>query len=70
MRAGAHERARAVRVIEDVIRTFPEGATDEVLVGRLERVGVDRDTTRSLLAELARSRRLRREGERWRLVAS
>lgn len=59
------ERERAQRLVEDVIRTYPEGATSDVLVGRLVRVGVEEPDARALLAEMADARRLRLAGERW-----
>ena len=59
------ERERAQQLVEDIIRTHPEGATSDLLVGRLARVGVGEPDARALLAEMASARRLRLAGERW-----
>lgn len=55
---------RALRLIEDVIRTYPEGAPSDVVVQRLARVGVPRPATLALLSSLVERRRVLLAGER------
>ena len=55
---------RAVRLIEDVIRTYPEGAPREVVLQRLARVGFGRGETTQLLGALVERRRILLSGER------
>lgn len=61
---------RVAQLVEDVIRTYPEGAPREVLLQRLARVGVTRAESADLLAMLMERRRIRLSGERYMLAGA
>lgn len=62
---GRMEIGRAARLVEDVIRTYPEGASRDVLVSRLGRVGVNEDDAVVLLDALERRQRIIFDGKRF-----
>ena len=69
MRASESE-GRAVRLAEDVIRAHPEGASTRLVLERLTRVGIALPEACDALLGLERARRVRTDGERWRLFAA
>lgn len=60
---------RAARLVEDVIRVHPEGASTRLLLERLMRVGVDLSEAVALLRGLEHARRIATDGECWMLRA-
>lgn len=69
MRREPWAQRRTVQLVEDVIRTYPEGAPRQVVLQRLARVGVAPDETNALLRTLMERRRILLFGERFVLAS-
>lgn len=60
---------RATRLVEDIIRVHPQGASTRVLLERLTRAGVEIGEAVAILRALEWESRIATDGERWMLLA-